>query len=394
MENKLEKKYTKITKIHQGVDSEVWIVTDKDTGIKYIEKILYRTNLIFNKIKDIKTNNIPKIIYMIEDIDSNKTYIIEEFIEGTTLSKYITKKISEDEIKRIMLSLCDALVAIHDEEIVHQDIKPANIMYTPKKEIKLIDFDTAVDFGPNINTEHKKNGTEGFAAPEQYIYEKLIDERTDIYALGITISQLLGPNYKGYLNNIVEKCTEFNPDDRYNNVNDLIYAIKNKKITERRKKIYGKMHYEGLEKWLYYIFYFCALNTCIAIPGSIALLLTILLDNNNFIYFFILIYVIFILNSPYIIKTILEYVSSLEASLLYQNYGNEKKIYITIHFIISFFAYLGMILGPIQAIIIKSKINMMECNNLYLFVILVLVAGLISILLSTCECYKKYKKIS
>lgn len=392
MEKELDKKFKKIIKIHQGVDSEVWVVNDN--GVKYIEKIIYRTNLILNKIKDIKTNKIPRIIYMIEDKGNNKTYIIEEFIEGNTLSEYINKEISEDEVKKIMLSLCDVLDAIHNEEIVHQDIKPANIMYTSKKEVKLIDFDAAVDFGPNINTEHNKNGTEGFAAPEQYIYGKVLDERTDIYSLGITISQLLGPNYKGYLNNIVEKCTEFNPDDRYNNINELIYAIKNKKTTERRKKIYGRIHYEGKEKWSYYIFYFYVLNTFMAIPGGIALMVTILFDNKIYIYSFILLYAIFLFNTPYIVKRILEYISSLEASLLYQNYGNERKLYILVHFIISLFAYFGMILGPIQAIIIKYKSNIMEDNNLWLFISLILVVGLISTILSIFECYKKYKKIT
>ena len=394
MEKDLEKKYIKLVKIHQGLDSEVWLVKDKYIGKQYIEKIVYRTNLIINKIKNIHSDNLPRIIYMIEDRSENRTYIIEEFIEGETLSKCLNKRISEDEVKKILLSLCDILSIIHNEEIVHQDIKPSNIIYTSNKEIKLIDFDAAVDFGPNYNTEQKKNGTEGFAAPEQYIYGKLIDERTDIYSLGITISQLLGPNYKGYLNDIVSKCTEFNPDDRYNNIDELIYAIKNKKKTEKRKKIYGRLHYEGKEKWSYYIFYAYALNTVMAIPMGIALWIDFNYNNKTLLYVFILVYVIGFFNFLYIGRKMLEYISSLEVSLLYQNYGNEKKMYILFHFFISMLAYFGMIMGPLQAIIIKSGINIRDSENIWILIVSILVVLLISIVLSIIECKKKYQKIS
>ncbi len=382
MEKDLEKKYKKIIKIHQGVDSEVWIVNKN--GVKYIEKIIYKTNLILKKIKDIKTNNIPRIIYMIEDIDNNKTYIIEEFIEGNTLSEYINKKISEYEVKKIMLSLCDALDAIHNEEIVHQDIKPANIMYTSKKEIKLIDFDAAVDFGPNTNTEHNKNGTEGFAAPEQYIYGKVLDERTDIYSLGITISQLLGSKYKGYLNNIVEKCTEFDPDDRYQNIDELKYAIYNKKKTERRKKIYGRIHYEGFEKWTYCSLYLFSLLTII---GILLILSFMLVKNEFFIRMLIVIYAFIFFNSLYIGKKLLEYVSLIEMRLIYQDYGNDKYIYLIIHFFIAMFGYFGIISVPVKKFL---NVDIYGPETFWIIVPMIIA----SIILALFNCIDKYERIS
>ena len=68
-------------------------------------------------------------------------------------------------------------------------------------------------------------GTPGFAAPEQYGFHQT-DERTDIYALGLTLRMLAGyENYHGTLTAVFDKCTEFDPRKRYDSVKNLRRAI-------------------------------------------------------------------------------------------------------------------------------------------------------------------------
>lgn len=338
----IKEQFTFIKVLYEGNDSLLWLVESKSNHNYYVLKILNQINLPISQIQRINCNGIPKLYRIIED--EKHTYIIEEYIQGKTLEQIINskslKKINENDIKDIFISLCKILKLLHDDEIVHQDIKLSNILMSNSGEIKLIDFDSATEFGFNNLFGKKKNGTEGFAAPEQYMEDKLIDGRTDIYALGVTIRQLLPENYKGDLRAVIAKCVEFDANNRFQTVDEIIDALENRKKIKLRKHKYGKVRYSLIKNIAYIFFYILGiLNSCIFIPAILHCIFHIT-TNPDFV-------ILVILCIPFIIYSGLRWQRETEMKLIYQKDNVSQIIYFLIHIILSsgiiFYLYLDFL---------------------------------------------------
>ena len=190
---------------------------------------------VYKILKSVESSHIPQI-YRIFEREEN-LILIEENIEGQTLEEilhYREKNFDEDFVTKIFLQICDCLEKIHEKNIIHRDLKLSNIMLTKNNFVKIIDFGIARIFDPEKISDTEFLGTRGYAAPEQYGLFNLeqSDNRTDIFNLGVTIKNLLGENYRGRLEKILNRCTNLNPDLRYQKISELIGDIK------RAKKIF------------------------------------------------------------------------------------------------------------------------------------------------------------
>ena len=163
------------------------------------------------------------------------TVSVREYIEGEPLHLYARKhELSEREIVRICVRLCEILAVLHHraEPIIHRDIKPQNIIVRPDGDIALIDFDIARVYRRGGETDTMFFGTPAYAPPEQYGFSQT-DARTDIYSLGILLRWLLtgstkpNDNVRVYrpLEVIVEKCAGFSPKDRFADVDQVRRAL-------------------------------------------------------------------------------------------------------------------------------------------------------------------------
>jgi len=161
-----------------------------------------------------------KIFFCVED--DNKTFVVEEFFSGENLSER-KNFLTEIEARNFILQLCDGLKILHGAGIVHRDIKPSNLIVQDDK-IKLIDFDAARIFSADKSEDTNFLGTKGYAPPEQFGYGQT-DSRSDIFSLGVTFKKLLGKNCKGNLKKILSKCTELDPKNRYQTVDELKTAL-------------------------------------------------------------------------------------------------------------------------------------------------------------------------
>jgi CRP-like cAMP-binding protein len=115
-------------------------------------------------------------------------FIIMEHLDGRTLRQLLQQmqRLPARQALRYLLQVCAGLRYAHTQGIVHQDIKPGNIFVLPGERVKILDFGLAAPCG----TESAMTGTPYYMAPEQV--ECLpIDERADIYALGITAYEML-----------------------------------------------------------------------------------------------------------------------------------------------------------------------------------------------------------
>ena len=187
----LREHYTLLRRIHQSASNEIFHVEDAFTKEQFALKIINRPHLLYSEIAAIEHPNLPKI-FLVEETDA-ATYVVEEFLRGQNLQDYLENHgaFSESTVIRLGMELCDCLATLHARHIIHRDIKPANLFLTAAGEWKLLDFDAARREKPGSVADTNLIGTPGFAAPEQYGFQQT-DERTDIYALGLTLRMLAG----------------------------------------------------------------------------------------------------------------------------------------------------------------------------------------------------------
>jgi eukaryotic-like serine/threonine-protein kinase len=122
-------------------------------------------------------------------------YLVMDFIEGDDLQKMLDdhpgSPLPESQVLHWIEQVCDALEYLHSQNIIHRDIKPANIRITPQGDAILVDFGIAKVYDSQMKTAVGARAvTPGFSPPEQY-GQGSTDSRSDIYALGATLYNLL-----------------------------------------------------------------------------------------------------------------------------------------------------------------------------------------------------------
>lgn len=228
--------YTEVVEISKD---KVYIVKSSLDDKIYIKKVLQVENFeVYKKVKELNIMDIPKI-YEIIKLD-NMLVIIEEYINGSSLKEILdtSKVLSETEVISYIIDLINILEELHSSSpiIIHRDIKPSNIMINQDGILKLIDFDISRVHKTDKSTDTIILGTYGYAAPEQFGFNQS-DERTDIYSIGATMNMMLTGKlptedlYKGPLRKIISKCTQLDPNKRFQSISKL----KNELLKEQKK---------------------------------------------------------------------------------------------------------------------------------------------------------------
>ncbi len=138
--------------------------------------------------------NLPNVYDSFEE--NGQFYLVMDYIEGETLADRLHRSpqgLPPEEVVGWGVQLCNVLEYLHSQNppVIFRDMKPANVMVTPRGEVKLIDFGVARLFDPGKRTDTLKMGTAGYAPPEQYAGQGQTTPRSDLYALGVTLHELL-----------------------------------------------------------------------------------------------------------------------------------------------------------------------------------------------------------
>lgn len=142
----------------------------------------------------LKLKNLPGIVKIIEfKADNDYIYEILEFGSKGNLKYFLQESEflkNNNNLLNFMLILSRTIKAMHNQGVIHTDIKPLNIVINNNNKPILIDFDLAVD----NNTEHSGRGTPKYMSPNvlyDWDYLTLYDEKNDVYSLGVTLYFIL-----------------------------------------------------------------------------------------------------------------------------------------------------------------------------------------------------------
>ena len=285
----IKNRYELLRLLGKGGQCHVYLALDRETGREVVIKELIRTSKdktilsqnieMFKKeyefFQRLKHRALPEGYDYFEE--KEKHFLVVEYVPGKNLKTvlaFLDRAFSEEEVIEFGIQLAEVLVylaGIKPHPVVIRDVKPANIMLSSDGTLRLIDFTIAREFDRVKEKDTVKIGSIGYAPPEQY--KGLSDCRSDIYALGATLYELLtkhdpsgapfqfepvrylDPGISKEMNDILEKALELNPELRYQKpeeiLNDLSLLQKAKKsfnYEELLKKVDGKKEIKPSEK--------------------------------------------------------------------------------------------------------------------------------------------------
>lgn len=236
---------------------------DKDDENRRValESLLKEANIM----KKLDHPTLPRIV---DIIDQDSTiYIVMDYIEGESLNKVLDAYGAQpqDAVIEWAKQLSEVLDYLHTRKppVIYRDMKPANIMLKPDGTIRLIDFGIAREYKEGSTGDTEIIGTRGYAAPEQFGEKGQTDARTDIYSLGVTLYHLVtgknpaeppyeiypirhwNPNLSSGLEWLIRKCTQLNPNDRFQSCAEVIYVLNNldKFVSTYKHKLRSKLNW-------------------------------------------------------------------------------------------------------------------------------------------------------
>lgn len=194
-------RYTLGRIIGDGGLGPVYHATEKGTNREWaIKEIRFENPEAFEaQLQQDQTllNISHKTIVARQDVvqDRDRFFLVTEYVEGTNLLERITNSktaMPEKAVVELALQLTDALVYLHSqtpEPIVFADLKPSKLLLTSAGELRLVNYGIGRVKRPD-SEDGPSSGTRGYASPEQHKGQEL-EPRTDIYAVGIVMHQLL-----------------------------------------------------------------------------------------------------------------------------------------------------------------------------------------------------------
>jgi Tol biopolymer transport system component/predicted Ser/Thr protein kinase len=264
--------YRIVEKIGAGGMGEVYRARDEHLGRDVALKVLPTGTLAdeharkrFRKeAQALSKLNHPNIATVFDfDTQDGTDFLVMELVEGMTLSdKLAGGPLPEKEITRLGMQLAEALEEAHERGVVHRDLKPGNVMVTPKGQAKILDFGLAKLLRPVSETATTESftetqgvaGTLPYMAPEQ-LRGSAPDHRSDIYSFGVVLYEMatgqrpfqerlatalandiinkpppppgrLRPDLSSRLEETILKALEKEPEDRYQSAKEIAVDLR------------------------------------------------------------------------------------------------------------------------------------------------------------------------
>ena len=263
--------YRVVRELHASNRSQLYVVRDVDTGFQFVMKTpsvnyeddpAYIERFKLEEWVGKRVDN-PHVVKVYEPQRRRRfLYLITEYVQGVTLRQWMHDHPQPDltEVRGLVDQIVKGLQALHRLEMLHQDLKPENIMIDVVGTIKLVDFGSIKVAGiAEIATPIERVnllGTKNYTAPE-YAHNQPGTNASDIYSLGVITYQLLTGylpygempgNWKNkdvakrlyytpavrYVSNLplwvdefLKKATHYNPAKRYSELSEFLFDFRN-----------------------------------------------------------------------------------------------------------------------------------------------------------------------
>ena len=149
-------------------------------------------------------------------------YLITEFIDGIHLDQYCKLNCVSAKVRlALLLDVLDAVEYAHSNGVIHRDLKPSNILVGVNGRTKLVDFGAARFPSESGLTIHSRSYTPEYASPE-LMSGRHVDERGDIYSLGVLYGKLMGNQANS---KVIQSATAFRVEDRYGSIAEFRKAL-------------------------------------------------------------------------------------------------------------------------------------------------------------------------
>ena len=211
-------------------------------------------------------------------------YYLMEYVEGITLEQWMDKTMSPSisQVVRITRQLAHALRAMHRQQILHQDIKPSNIMIDEHEQIKIIDYGSCMMSSmselPKPFEREIALGTASYSAPECHL-GKNADSRSDVFSLAVIVFEMLtrkkpfhdklealskeadikklhyqsavqlNAYVPAWFDLTLQKALSINPEDRYDDVDEFLHDLEHPNPSYRLKATVPLMQKNPLRFW-------------------------------------------------------------------------------------------------------------------------------------------------
>ena len=207
--------YKVVRLLGSGGMGQVFEAVHEQIGRRAAVKVLHR-RFVNNKqiairfVNEARAVNIvqhPSLvnIYEFGQAHDGSAYIVMEYLDGETLRQRLEKsggRLPQDEVMRLGRQIASALAAAHQKDIIHRDLKPVNIMIIADPEApggeraKVLDFGLAKVLQPDAEGEGLTGtgtilGTPAYMAPEQCRSARAVDDKSDVYALGVILYEMI-----------------------------------------------------------------------------------------------------------------------------------------------------------------------------------------------------------
>ena len=241
--------YRVIEEIGRGAMSVVYKAIqpslNRTVAIKVLSPELTKDSLFVNRFNQesiiIARFNHPNVVHVIDKGSIDGTfYFVMDFVEGKDFKTVLAdERTSFEEKMNVFIQVCKALDYAHKNGVIHRDIKPSNILIDKDANAWLSDFGIAKvnsAYDQDLTCPDMVMGTWNYMSPEQRTNSKEVDQRSDIYALGIILYEIatgkkpegvfkepreVNPRISTLLEEVILKCIEQKKEKRYQSVDEL-----------------------------------------------------------------------------------------------------------------------------------------------------------------------------
>lgn len=248
--------YEVVRCIGEGGTAKIYDLRDTLDSSRHLAAKVYKKDLLENEstrealleethiLENLNNRHFPRVHRLVED--EKETFVIMDMVKGKCLREYLSdgQPVEVDTVIDWANQILDMMVCLHEQTpvIIYRDFKPHNLVLQDDGNLILVDFGSARYYNEDGKEDSVYLGTRGYAAPEQFGGLGQTDKRTDYYGFGKTLFSLLtamkptdipdGENIYSLLKEvseplacIIEKCTFANPEDRYQNIEDIRYDL-------------------------------------------------------------------------------------------------------------------------------------------------------------------------